>query len=110
MIDDTATVEQAARADVVFVATPVAQMPVIFALLSSRLGPRTVVTDGGSTKQDVNRGCARGAGPRFNQFVPAHPIAGTEHTGAAAAFPTPLRVAQVVICAGAETHADAVSG
>ena len=38
VIDDTATVEQAARADVVFVATPVAQMPVIFALLSSRLG------------------------------------------------------------------------
>jgi len=108
VIDDTATVEQAARADVVFVATPVAQMPVIFALLSSRLGPRTVVTDGGSTKQDVIAAARAALGSRFNQFVPAHPIAGTEHTGAAAAFPTLYESRKVVICAGAETHADAV--
>jgi len=108
VIDEVATVEQVAKSDVIFVATPVAQMPVIFALLSSRLGPNTVITDGGSTKQDVIAAARDNLGRRFAQFVPAHPIAGTERTGAAAAFPTLYESRKVVLCAGAETHADAV--
>ena len=93
----------------IFVATPVAQMPAIFALLSPRLGPRTIITDGGSAKQDVIAAARVALGSRFNQFVPAHPIAGTEKTGASAAFATLYaKRAKVVLCAGAETRAEAV--
>jgi prephenate dehydrogenase len=73
-------------ADIVLVAAPVAQFPALFAAIAPAIGPQTVVTDAGSTKQDViiaARDCFGGALPRF---VPGHPIAGTEHTGAAAAF------------------------
>lgn len=108
IIDETASIEQVAKADVIFVATPVAQMPAIFALLSPRLGPRTIITDGGSTKQDVIAAARVALGSRFNQFVPAHPIAGTEKTGASAAFATLYEARKVVLCAGAETRAEAV--
>ena len=40
-------------ADIVLVATPVAQMPEIFERIAPYLGPNTIVTDGGSTKGDV---------------------------------------------------------
>ena len=47
-------------ADIVLVATPVAQMPEIFSRIAPYLGPNTLVTDGGSTKGDV----VAAAGPR----------------------------------------------
>ena len=52
----------------------------------SRIGPTTVITDAGSTKQDVIAAARAAFGRRLARFVPGHPIAGTEHTGAAAAF------------------------
>ena len=61
-------------ADIVLVATPVAQMADIFDRIGPYLGPNTVVTDGGSTKGDVVRAARAG-----------HPIAGAENSGPAAA-------------------------
>ncbi|MBV5332791.1 prephenate dehydrogenase/arogenate dehydrogenase family protein, partial [bacterium] len=49
------------------------------------LGPETVVTDGGSTKVDVVAAARAHFGKKLGQFVPAHPIAGAENSGAAAA-------------------------
>lgn len=72
-------------ADIVLVATPVAQMPEIFARIAPYLGPRTIVTDGGSTKGDVVAAARAAFGDRIGQFVPAHPIAGAENSGPAAA-------------------------
>ena len=40
-------------ADLVLIATPVGQMPEVMARIVPCLGPDTVVTDGGSTKEDV---------------------------------------------------------
>ena len=42
-----------ADADLVLLATPVGQMPSLFAAIAPRLGAHTVVTDAGSTKRDV---------------------------------------------------------
>jgi prephenate dehydrogenase len=42
-----------ADADVVLLATPVAQFPVLFAAVAGKLSPQTVLTDAGSTKQNV---------------------------------------------------------
>jgi prephenate dehydrogenase len=108
VIDAVASYEEAARADVVFVATPVAQMPTVFGSLLPHLAPTTVVTDGGSTKQDVIAAAKLALGERFSQFVPAHPIAGTEKTGAAAAFPTLYEKRKVVVCRELESSEEAV--
>ena len=72
-------------ADIVLVATPVAQMPEIFERIAPYLGPNTIVTDGGSTKGDVVAAARAAFRERIGQFVPAHPIAGAENSGPAAA-------------------------
>ncbi|MBU1365480.1 MAG: prephenate dehydrogenase/arogenate dehydrogenase family protein [Gammaproteobacteria bacterium] len=72
-------------ADIVLVATPVAQMADIFERIAPYLGPHTIVTDGGSTKGDVVAAARAALGDRIGQFVPAHPIAGAENSGPAAA-------------------------
>ena len=108
VIDAVATLEEAAKADIIFVATPVAQMPRVFAELAPHLGAHSIITDGGSTKQDVSAAARIALGEKFSQFVPAHPIAGTEKTGAAAAFATLFEKRKTVICAEAETSPEAI--
>ena len=69
-------------ADLVLVAAPVAQFPAIFASLAES---KALITDGGSTKRDVIAAARKALGKRIARFVPAHPIAGAEKSGAAAA-------------------------
>jgi prephenate dehydrogenase len=97
-------------ADVVLVTTSVAQMPAVFSRIAPHLQPGTIVTDGGSTKQDVIAAARVALGGKFAQFVPAHPIAGTEHTGAGAAFPELFRGRKVVLAPEPETDAAATAG
>ena len=72
-------------ADIVLVATPVAQMPEIFERIVPYLGPTTTVTDGGSTKGDVVAAARVAFKGHIGKFVPAHPIAGAENSGPTAA-------------------------
>ncbi|TAN79904.1 MAG: prephenate dehydrogenase/arogenate dehydrogenase family protein, partial [Gallionella sp.] len=76
---------EVADADLVLLATPVGQMSEIMARIAPHLGAHTLVTDGGSTKSDVAREVYAQLGVKAAQFVPAHPIAGAEQSGAAAA-------------------------
>lgn len=94
-------------ADLVLIATPVGQMPEVMAQIAPALGERTVVTDGGSTKQDVIAYAKRFLGRQFDRFVPAHPIAGTENSGAAAAFADLYRDRNVIVAVQPETRASA---
>jgi len=73
-------------ADLVLLATPVGQMAVLMAQMAPHLGAHTLVTDGGSTKSDVVAAARANLGDRIAQFIPAHPIAGAEKSGAAAAL------------------------
>jgi prephenate dehydrogenase len=100
---------EAADADLVLLAAPVAQFPALFAALAGRLGPRTIVTDAGSTKQDVIDAARAHLGAALPRFVPGHPIAGTEHTGAKAGFATLFQGRNVVLTPLAETDATAVA-
>ncbi len=109
IIDDVVSIEVAAKADVIFVATPVAQMGTIFGALKPHLGAASIITDGGSTKQDVLAAAQSNLGDRVGAFVPAHPIAGTEKTGASAAFPTLYRDRKVVICRHDSVDPEAVN-
>ena len=89
---DTAT---AARdADLVLVAAPVGQYERIFADLANSKAP---ITDAGSTKRDVIAAARKALGKRIAQFVPAHPIAGAEKSGAAAASAELFREKRVVL-------------
>jgi len=86
-----------AGADMVLVGAPVGQMPGIFRALAEVIDERTIVTDAGSTKQDVIAAAKRHLGRHFDRFVPAHPIAGTEHSGAGAAFPSLFRERNLIL-------------
>ena len=72
-------------ADVIVIAVPVAQTPVILAQIKPYLQSHTVITDCGSTKGDVAQYAEDILMEQANQFVPAHPIAGAEKTGPEAA-------------------------
>lgn len=72
-------------ADLVLLATPVGQMSDLMARIALHMGARTLMTDGGSTKGDVVAAAYANLGIKVGQFVPAHPIAGAEQSGAAAA-------------------------
>ncbi|MBX6392208.1 MAG: prephenate dehydrogenase/arogenate dehydrogenase family protein [Burkholderiales bacterium] len=80
--------EAVREADLVFVATPVGAMAGVFARIAPVLKPGALITDGGSTKQSVIEAARKGLGARIAQFVPSHPIAGSEKSGAAAASST----------------------
>jgi len=89
---DTAT---AARdADLVLVAAPVGQYERIFADLANS---KALITDAGSTKRDVIAAARKTLGKRIARFVPGHPIAGAEKSGAAAASAELFRSRRVVL-------------
>lgn len=72
-------------ADLILLATPVATFPEIFARIKDQLSPDAIITDAGSTKQSVIAD-AHAHLVNLAHFVPAHPLAGTEKSGASAAF------------------------
>lgn len=112
IVDRTWTREQRwtdelADADLVLLATPVGQFAALFAAIAPALGPATLVTDAGSTKQDVIAAARAHLGVALPRFVPGHPIAGTEHSGAAAASESLFQGRSVVLTPLSETTLDA---
>jgi prephenate dehydrogenase len=103
-IDEVAPDAAAAArgADLVLVAAPVAQFEKIFLAIAPGLKPECLVMDAGSTKQDVVAAARKSLGARLAQFVPAHPIAGAEKSGAAAASAALFRGRRVVLTPLAE--------
>jgi prephenate dehydrogenase len=95
-------------ADLVLLAIPVGQMAETMAKIVPYLGPRTVVTDAGSTKCDVVAAAHAAFGERVAQFVPAHPIAGAENGGPGAARADLYRGRKVVLTPLAENTPEAV--
>jgi prephenate dehydrogenase len=89
--------QDAAGADLVLVAAPVAQYPAILAALAPVLKPGALVTDAGSTKRDVVAAARAALGAKLAQFVPAHPIAGAERSGAAASSAELFRSRRVIL-------------
>jgi prephenate dehydrogenase len=88
IIDSVSTsYEDALRgADIVLLAAPVAQTGPILEALLPHLEGATIVTDAGSTKCDVVAAARAALKGRVNQFVPGHPIAGSESNGPDAAL------------------------
>lgn len=74
-----------AGADIVFLATPVLTLGPVARRMMPHLKPGAIITDGGSVKQVVIDEIEPHLRPDVH-FVPGHPIAGTEYSGAEAAF------------------------
>jgi prephenate dehydrogenase len=100
---------EVADADLVLLATPVAQMAELFARIAPHLGAATLVTDGGSTKCDVVAAASTHLGDKLGQFVPAHPIAGAEKSGASAAMADLYQGKKVVLAPLPENLASSVA-
>lgn len=96
-------------ADIVLLATPVGQMANIMARIAPHLGANTLITDGGSTKGDVVAAARANLGSKIPQFIPAHPIAGAEQSGAAAARAELYQGKKVVLTPLPENSRDAVA-
>ena len=96
-------------ADLVLLATPVGQMAELMARIAPHLGVHTLMTDGGSTKGDVVREAYARLGGKVAQFVPAHPIAGAEMSGATAARADLYQWKKVVLTPLPENSAESVA-
>jgi prephenate dehydrogenase len=97
------------NADVIFLAVPMAAMEPVLAELAGHVKPNAIITDGGSAKAQVVNAARATLGENFSQFVPGHPIAGTERSGPEAAFATLYQEHRVVLTPVAETNADAIA-
>jgi prephenate dehydrogenase len=84
-------------ADLVLLAMPVGQMAPVMRAIAPLIGTKTVLTDAGSTKEDVVRLARRELKASLSRFVPGHPIAGTEKSGAEAAVASLYRGRKVVL-------------
>ena len=84
-------------ADVVMISAPVAQFAQLFRAIAPELKSNAIVTDAGSTKRDVVAAARAALGKKIAQFVPGHPIAGAEHSGAVAASGELFRDRRVVL-------------
>lgn len=104
----TTPAEAVAGADVVLVAVPIGAMQELFAAIAPHLAADAVVTDAGSVKAAVIEAARAGLGAALARFVPGHPVAGTEHSGAAAAFSSLFRDRRTILTPTAETWDEAV--
>ena len=95
-------------ADMVVVAVPLGATAEVFSALESNLDSGAVVTDVGSAKGSVLKAAAEAFGAVPDFLVPAHPIAGTEHSGVDASMEGLFRDRMVIITPAAQTRADAL--
>lgn len=94
--------------DVIVLAVPVGGMPQLMEQIAPHLDPHAVITDVGSTKQDVVNAARSLLPAHLSRFVPGHPIAGAETSGVAAAHADLFRGKDVILTPLPENDADAV--
>jgi prephenate dehydrogenase len=95
-------------ADVVFLAVPMTAMASVLSELSEHVSSDAIITDGGSAKAQVVDVARKALGDKFSQFVPGHPIAGTEKSGPSAAFAELYQNHRVVLTPVEETNTTAL--
>ena len=97
-----------AGADMIVVAVPLGAVPAVLERIGDAVGDDAVVTDVGSAKGHVVEAARAVFGPRLPQFVPAHPIAGTEHSGVDASVERLFERRRVIVTPIAETDGGAL--
>lgn len=94
-------------ADMVLVAVPVGAMHAVLSAIRRALGANAIVTDAGSTKVSVINAARDALGDAMHQFVPGHPVAGTEQSGVAASFSELFQNRRVILTPTEQTNVQA---
>lgn len=100
--------EAASAGDIVMLATPISAVIGLMPLMERALRPSAVLTDASSVKMSVNRAARSSLESKFSRFVPGHPVAGSEKSGAGAAKADLFQNHWVILSPLAETDEDAV--
>jgi prephenate dehydrogenase len=100
---DTSIANAVADADIVVVSVPLGSMRAVFEQINNGRQDATIITDAGSAKQSVIEDAESVFGADFHNFVPGHPIAGTEQSGVGAAFAELYRQRRVILTPTANT-------
>ena len=95
-------------ADVVLLAVPMGAMAKTLADIAPHLTDNMIITDAGSTKAQVVEAAIMSLGDKISQFVPGHPIAGTEKSGPSAAFPELYQGHRVILTPIEQTDLEAL--
>jgi prephenate dehydrogenase len=98
--------QQLLEADVVLLAIPVNAIIAMLPMILEAVPQHAVVIDTGSTKAGICRAVAQH--PRRQQFVAAHPIAGTENSGPLSAFHGLFQGKTNIICEREKSSAQAI--
>ena len=111
VLDDyQTTIHDAVKdADVVVIAVPLGAMDEVFEALSVSISKDAVLTDVGSAKATVIASARKRLGEKISQFVPGHPIAGTERSGVEAGFATLYQDRKIILTPIAETSDQALA-
>lgn len=96
-------------ADMIFLGIPLGAMEAAFAQMKDHLADNAVITDGGSTKASVVAAASAVFGEAPANFVPGHPIAGTERNGVEASFADLYKQRRVIITPLEQTDPDAIN-
>jgi len=100
---------QAVRgADMIVIAVPVGSMGDVFRAITPVVDQNAVITDVGSTKGSVVEAALKACGAVPVNFVPGHPIAGTERSGVEASFAELYQRRRVILTPLPETNPQAV--
>ena len=105
---DTSISNAAEDADIVVVCVPLGSMHAVFEQINAAEIENTIITDAGSAKQSVIDDAEFVFGAGFRNFVPGHPIAGTEQSGVGAAFPELYQNRRVILTPTENTSVDAL--
>ena len=95
--------------DMVVLAVPLGAISGVVAAIAEHLSADAIITDVGSAKQSVVDAVTAGLGASLTQFVPGHPIAGTEQSGVEASFATLFDQRRVILTPLPESSDQAVN-
>ncbi len=91
--------------DMVFIATPTLSVASVLDAIYRLMSPQVTLTDGASVKGSIVEAALKIYGKMPAQFVPGHPIAGSEQSGVEAADPNLYRDHRVILTPLPETGA-----
>ena len=110
VVDDYSTDMAAAvqDADIIFISVPLGAIKPVLQSIQPAIKADAVITDAGSAKQSVIDDVRDVFDDNCAQFVPGHPIAGTENSGVHAAFAELYQNRRVILTPEPYTSEDAV--
>lgn len=100
---------QAVNADIIVIATPVAATDAVMQSLANTVGSKTLITDVGSTKQTTLKAFARYLPEQLPHCIAAHPIAGSDRSGASAARFGLFEQKKIIICPHQTQHSGSLN-